>query len=164
MNYLNIFFFFSIVGHFIESILVKNYKSGILYGYWTPIYGLGILIILSLNNALKKRITEKWKRYIALFFASAVTLAVIEYIGGYLIQKFFHQIFWNYTNHKGNIGLYTSIEMSFLWGICSILVATIIEPLCQKYSNKIPKWISYLLLGIFIIDCIMTISNNLISF
>ena len=45
--YLNYFFIFSIIGHLIESLLVLifdwNFKSGYLYGYWTPVYGLGSL-------------------------------------------------------------------------------------------------------------------------
>lgn len=164
MNYLNIFFFFSILGHAIESFLTKDYTSGILYGYWTPIYGIGVIIILLLNSTLKNRIKSIYQHYIILFVLSAVTLATMEYIGGYLIQKFFHQVFWNYQSHKGNIGLYTSLEMSIVWGVSSILIVLLIEPLCQKYSQKIPKWISYLLLGLFIVDCLMTINNKIISF
>lgn len=164
MNYLNIFFFFSILGHLLESTFVKNYTSGILYGYWTPIYGIGVIIILLFNQWLKKRVKTTWKRYLTLFFLSAITLATMEYVGGYLIQELFHQIFWNYQDHKANIGKYTSLEMSLVWGFSSILIALIVDPLCQKYSKKIPSWISYLLLILFIIDCLMTINNKIISF
>ncbi len=164
MNYLNIFFFFSILGHFIESTFVKNYTSGILYGYWTPIYGIGVVIILLFNQGLKKRVKTTWKRYVALFFLSAITLATMEYVGGYFIEKLFHQVFWNYQDHKANIGRYTSIEMSLVWGVSSIFVALIIDPIAKKYSKKIPSFISYFLLILFIIDCLMTINNKIISF
>ena len=164
MNYLNIFFIFSILGHMIESILTSNYTSGILYGYWTPIYGIGVIIILLLNQTLKKMVEKPWIRLVLLFFSSAVILSIMEYVGGYLIQNFFHQVFWNYSKHKGNIGLYTSLEMSLIWGISSIFVAFFIDPLCQKYSQKIPNFISYILLILFIIDCLITINNKVISF
>ena len=164
MNYLNIFFFFSIFGHFLESIFIKNYTSGILYGYWTPIYGIGVVIILLLNQFLKKKIKRNWVRYALLFLLSAVILSTMEYISGYLIEELFHQVFWNYQDHQANIGKYTSIEMGIVWGISSILIALIMDPLCQKFSNKIPRFVSYILLALFIIDCLMTVNNKIISF
>jgi len=164
MNYLNIFFFFSILGHFLESTFVKNYNSGILYGYWTPIYGIGVVIILLFNQFLKKKMKKPWMRYVLLFFLSAITLSTMEYIGGYIIEKLFHQVFWNYQDHKANIGKYTSLEMSLVWGICSILIALIINPIAEKYSQKIPNWISYILLILFVVDILLTINNRIISF
>ncbi len=164
MNYLNIFFFFSILGHLVENIFTTNYTSGILYGYWTPIYGVGIIIILLLNNFFKKKIKSKPLRYIFLFFSSFLLLCIIEYLSGYLIQQIFHKVFWNYKKHKFNIGLYTSLEMGLVWGVSSLIISIFIEPLCIKYSNKIPKFISYILLGLFILDILLTINNRVINF
>ena len=44
--YLNYFFLFSIFGHFIEGFFYSDGDSGILNGYWTPIYGLGVIVII----------------------------------------------------------------------------------------------------------------------
>lgn len=164
MNYLNIFFFFSILGHFIESIFTTSYISGILYGYWTPIYGVGIIIIILLDQFLKKKLKHNFLRFIFLFFSSFILLSIMEYLSGYFIQEVFHQVFWNYKKHKYNIGLYTSLEMGCIWGISSLIVSILIEPLCIKYSNKIPKFISYILLGLFILDILLTINNRIINF
>lgn len=164
MNYLNIFFFFSILGHFIESSLTKNYTSGILYGYWTPIYGAGVVLVILIDRFLQRKTKKKFKRYCMLFIISAFLISLIEYFSGIIIQEAFKKVFWNYSSHKWNIGLYTSVEMSLVWGISSIIIAYFIEPLCEKYSNKIPKWISFLLLGLFILDCLVTINNRIISF
>ena len=58
MFYVNIFFVFSVIGFLFESILnfVSNdfFNSGILYGPWTFIYGIGALIIVFLNRFLKQ--------------------------------------------------------------------------------------------------------------
>ena len=54
MYYINTFFIFSILGHIIENFVYKHVDSGILFGFWTPIYGLGIILILLINNILKK--------------------------------------------------------------------------------------------------------------
>ncbi len=164
MNYFNIFFFFSILGHGIESLLTKDYTSGILYGFWTPIYGVGTVLILLLWQQIKKRVSKKWMAYLLLFVLSAIGLSILEFVSGILIQESLHKVFWNYQNHFGHIGHYTSLVMSFVWGIASLFVAICIEPLAQKYSNKIPKPITYLLLGLFLVDCLVTIYNRIIAF
>ena len=48
--YLKYFYIFSILGHFIEGFFYTSGESGILYGYWTPVYGLGVCTILVLYN------------------------------------------------------------------------------------------------------------------
>ena len=52
--YLNIFFIFSILGHIIENLVYVHVDSGILYGFWTPIYGFGSLLILFINHIINK--------------------------------------------------------------------------------------------------------------
>lgn len=64
---------------------------------------------------------------------------------------------WNYINHKFNIGRYTSLEISLIWGLSSILVIYFIKPLIDKFINKIPKIITYILIVLFIIDITITI-------
>ena len=88
---------------------------------------------------------------------SAITLAVIEAIGGYLIKWIFNTELWDYTNHKFNIGKYTSLEMSLIWGLSSILLIYFIKPFVDKFVNKIPKFFSYMLITLLIIDLIATI-------
>ena len=50
MFYLNIFFIFAISGYILETItffvINKPYNSSILYGPWTPIYGIASLIMV----------------------------------------------------------------------------------------------------------------------
>ena len=59
MYYLNYFFIFSILGHLIETIIFKffdwNLESGFLYGYWTPVYGVGVVLIIIISNYLFKK-------------------------------------------------------------------------------------------------------------
>ena len=159
MYYINIFFILSIVGHIIENFVYKNVDSGIFFGPWTPIYGLGFIIIFLINNKLKKLKINKYIYPIILFIACAITLCILEYIGGILIEKLYGRIFWDYSNQKFNIGKYTSLKMGLIWGISSIGIIYIIKPLLDKFIKKIPKIISYILVFLFIIDIIVTIFN-----
>ncbi len=157
MYYLNYFFIFSILGHFIECFFYSNGESGILLGYWTPIYGFGTIIILFINKIIDKLKLNKILKVITLFFSSAIFLAIIEAIGGYLIKWIFNTELWNYSSHKFNIGEYTSLEMSLIWGLSSILLIYFLKPIVDKIVNKIHKFITYILIVLLIIDLIATI-------
>ena len=54
MYYINSFFIYSILGHFIEGFFYTNSDSGILFGYWTPVYGIGVVSILLIYDFLDK--------------------------------------------------------------------------------------------------------------
>lgn len=157
MYYINYFFIMSILGHIIESFFYTNGDSGILFGYWTPIYGIGAIIILLVNKCVNKEKKSKFFKIVTLFISCAIVLSIIEAIGGYLIKWIFDKELWNYSNHKFNIGRYTSLEMSLLWGISSVLFIYLIKPIIDKIINKIPKFITYMLITIFIADLIATI-------
>lgn len=157
MYYINYFFIMSILGHFIESFFYSSGDSGILLGYWTPIYGIGTIIILLINKFIDKFKPNKVLKVFLLFLLSAIVLALIEVIGGYLIKWIFDKELWNYSNHKFNIGKYTSLEMSLIWGLSSILLVYFIKPLIDKIINRIPKFITYILVILFIVDLATTL-------
>ena len=157
MYYINYFFIMSIVGHVIESIFYSSGDSGILLGYWTPIYGIGTIIILLVNKCVNRLKIKRFFKIITLFICCMVVLSTIEVLGGYLIKWIFDKELWNYSNHRFNIGRYTSLEMALLWGLSSLFLVCFIKPIVDKVINKIPKFISYVLITLFIIDIIATI-------
>lgn len=158
--YFNTFFVFSILGYFLETLLHPNYESGILNGYWTPIYGIGVVIILLIDKLLRKKIKVNRFIYpIILFICCSIVLAVTEVIGGYLIQLIFKRIFWDYKYHKFNIGIYTSLEMATTWGITSIIVIYLLKSIINFIVPKIPKLITNILLILFITDILYKIST-----
>lgn len=159
LYFLNIFFIFSILGHILENFVYIHVDSGILYGFWTPIYGTGVLLILFINHILKKLKLNKYIHPIILFIISAILLSTLEYVGGTIIEFLFGRVFWDYSSQKFHIGKYTSLRMVILWGISSILVIYILMPLIDKYIKKIPKFITYILVFLFILDIIVTFIN-----
>lgn len=155
MYYINYFFIFSIIGHILESIFFD--KSGILFGWWTPVYGLGFVLIICIHNFIDKLKLNTFLKKIYLFIFSAIILSIIEGLGGYLIEIIFHTTFWDYTKYKFNIGKYVSLEMSLIWGICSLIAIYVIKPLFDKIISKIPKYLTYILIILFILDCFLTL-------
>lgn len=157
MYYLNYFFIMSLIGHFIETFIYDDGNSGILLAPWTPVYGIGTILILLINKVINKYIKNKYVKIILLFLSSMIILSIIEAIGGYLIEYLFHTTFWDYSDFKFNIGKYIAVEIAIIWGLCSILLIYFIKPLIDKIISKIPKYLTYTLLILFIIDLVLTL-------
>lgn len=164
MYYIKTFFVFSILGHFIENFFYTTKDSGILYGWWTPVYGIGVVITISLFNLINKnfKLNNVYK-FIISFFIGAIILSFLELISGILIEKLLHITFWDYSNQKFNIGRYTSLTMSLIWGLSSLTVIYVLKPLIDKYIQKISNIVTYILITLFVIDCIISLTPNLIK-
>ena len=164
MYYVNTFFLFSILGHFIEDFFYTYRDSGILYGYWTPIYGYGVIIILYVYDRISKKIKlNKFTKLVVSFLIGFILLTILEYIGGILIEKLLKVTFWDYSNGPFSIFRYTSLKMSFIWGISSLLIIYIIKPILDKFITKIPRPVSYVLITLFTIDAFLTFSPYLVK-
>ena len=157
MYYLNYFFIFSFIGHFLESFVYYNGESGILFGPWTPIYGFGTIIILLINKFVEKNTKNEYLKILLLFILSAIVLTIIESIGGYLIEYLFNITFWDYSYFKFHIGKYISLEMALVWAIGSILIIYFIKPIIDKIISKIPAYLTYTLLVLIVFDSIATL-------
>lgn len=158
--YINCFFIYSIIGHIVETVFytLGTGESGILYGYWTPVYGIGCGLILLFHNLILDKMKIKGiKKYVSLFFFGAVILTLVEWIGGTLIEKIFGTVFWSYDTLPLHIGDYISVEMAFIWGIASVLLVLIVKPPIDYFEQKIPRFITWIFILLFIIDISSTI-------
>lgn len=165
MKYINTFLTYSIIGYIFEIILTIIFKrkpiSGIMYGPWTPIYGIGVLIILFIYRFVNNFHLNKLLEIIIFFILITIILTLIEQLGGVLLDKLFHKSLWNYSNYKLHITKYIAVEVSLIWGLFSIIIAYIIHPLFSKAIYNIPFLISALLFILFSIDAIVTFTKNL---
>ena len=97
MYYLNTFLIYSFIGFIIESVLgvIKGKKigSGILYGPWTPIYGVGCVLILLISNFIFKilNFNNVLELIISTILITIISILVI-YILQPLIDKFIFYI------------------------------------------------------------------------
>lgn len=155
--YLNCFFIYSILGHLLETVFSmlgnNNFKSGFLYGWWTPVYGIGAVTILFISNYLFKNLhMPRFWETVIMFFVVAIVLSALEALGGVLIEKTFGKVFWDYSNQRFHIGHYISLEMTLVWGVASIIFIYIIHPLLDSLIKKVPKWVTIILLILFVFD------------
>lgn len=164
--YTNTFFIYSFIGYlaetFLKTFIFKNMNNGILYGPWIPVYGFGSVMIIVIMRFIFNRVkVKRIYKIILTVLISMLLVTIIELIGGIIIEKLFHKVFWNYDSFKYNIGHYISIEMTILWGAMSLFIIYVINPFVNKILKKIPNIFTYLVLVIFLIDNIVTCITKL---
>ncbi len=160
MYYLNCFFVYSTLGYFLEMFfgicIGANASSGVLYGPWTPIYGLASLIIILVSDKLfynlhMNRIIET----LIILPIIIVLITFLEFLGGISIEYFFGFSFWDYTNRPYHLGKYVCLPFALLWGILSLIFISVLRPFIDKYIKKIPRYVTYIMIFLFIIDWIL---------
>ncbi len=166
MYLINCFFIYSILGFIFEGLVTLitkgNFSSGILYGPWTPVYGVGAIIILIVSKKLFKNLhMHRLLETIIVFFVVSILLSFAEWVGGVLIELIFDTSLWDYSKQDFNLSKYVSLEMTLVWGFMSILFIYIIHPILDKVIEKIPKWLTILLIISFIIDVIITLISKI---
>ena len=159
LYYYNVFIIYSFFGYLIETFLkhffFHSMNNGILYGPFIPIYGIGVCLIIFIMRFIFNRlkVNRNYKIFL-LFFISFFVLSFIEYLGGVFLELITNKVYWDYSPLRFNIGPYISLEISFLWGIMSIVIVYFIKPFTDKFIKKIPIWVTYLVLFIIICDII----------
>ncbi len=122
----------SILGYIFEMIVVlfqKGYfesRQGLIYGPFTPVYGIGAIIYYLVLNQVKTR--NKLK----IFFITMILGGATEYISSFIQEKAFGTISWDYSYLIFNLNGRTSLLHCTYWGIAGVLYVTFIEPLIEK--------------------------------
>lgn len=160
---LNIFLFYSIFGNIFERVLMyfkhTDYVSGFMGTIFTPIYGIAVLLILFVHNRVK--IENKFLKVGVEFLIYFVLLGFLEFCGGMLIEKVFNKVYWNYERYRFNFGKYICLEVSVLWGVLSLIILYIINPLFMRLEKYIPKFITIGLSVFFIINLVVAVIDKI---
>lgn len=131
-------------------------NRGFLNGPYCPIYGCGVLIVIVLLTPLKENL-------LILYIGSFLLTSILEFVTGFLLEKVFHNKWWDYSNTPFNIMGYVCLKFSILWGFACTFIMQVIHPLIYRFIRFIPHVVGVVLLCIiligFVIDAIVTIST-----
>lgn len=161
MYFINCYFFFAILGFLFESIffilIKKPYNSSILFGPWTPVYGIAFFIIYFLDKFVKRFHLKKLYEIFLYFFLSAILLTLLELLAGELILAINHVRYWNYVNLTLDIDSFICLEVALFWGVAATFINYFLYPRIKNFIKKIPKAITIILIILYVIDNIFTI-------
>lgn len=156
-----VFVIYAVIGWCTEVIYAavehgKFVNRGFLNGPVCPIYGFGGTIVIACLYGMRDNM---WLVFIGAFFLSSI----LEYITGFLLEKIFHEHWWDYSDKPFNIKGYVCLEFSIFWGIACMLVVDIVHPPIDKLVRWIPERIGIILICLaaagFVADISVTVAT-----
>lgn len=150
-----LFIIYSFLGYICEmlfvAILDKEFKPrGFLCGPLLPIYGLGSIFILCMLLRYKSD-------PIVVFVFGMIICSALEYFTSFLLEKIFHNMWWDYYDHKYNLNGRICLLNSFMFGVGAIVIIYIAQPIVEKFLKIIPSLTLNILLVIITIILIADI-------
>lgn len=134
--------------------LGKFVNRGFLNGPYCPIYGFGMIIVTDTLESLKENI-------IVLYVGSVILTTVLELVTGFVLEKIFHQNWWDYSEERFNLKGYICLKFSLLWGIACLIAVRLIHPFVVKFVDYMPETFGLILICIimtgFVSDMIITV-------
>lgn len=131
----------------------KFVNRGFLNGPVCPIYGVGMLVVVTLLWGLRSNL-------ILLFLGSAGLTTALEYATGWILEKFFHDKWWDYSDKPFNVKGYICLEFTILWGLAAAFVVGAVHPFVFMLIKKTPFVLGITLmavcLALFAADLVIT--------
>lgn len=159
-SYCILFFIYSFLGWIMEVTLTlitdkKYVNRGFLLGPCCPIYGCGCILL----NLLLHNYTNN---ILVLFILTMFTCSLLEYITSFLMEKIFKLRWWDYSQMKFNINGRICLETMTPFSILGVLAIKFATPFfitnINKLSEKTILIISIILITLFIIDVIISLT------
>lgn len=136
----------------------KFVNRGFLNGPYCPIYGCGVVIVVAVLTPIKESL-------FILFLGSMLLTTVLEFLTGFILEKVFHNKWWDYSDKPFNIMGYVCLKFSILWGLACTFIMKVLHPSIYKFITIIPHVLGIILLSIimtaFFIDLGVTVSTIL---
>ena len=123
-----------------------------------PIQGSGVGMVFAGLPPLKDNL-------LILFIGSFLLTSILEYITGYLLEKVFHNQWWDYSDKPFNIHGYVCLKFSIYWGLACTFIMDVLHPIIYKGITLMPHIVGMILICIimtvFFVDCGITVATIL---
>lgn len=153
------FLIYSFFGWILEIIVCSHdYKKlvnrGFLFGPYCPIYGCGALLILW-------TLERYYNDPIVVFVFGVIITTFIEYSTSYLLEKIFHNKWWDYSNRIDSINGRVCVGNMIFFGLGACAIIYLFQPhldsLLYSMSYQLTDVLSLIFAIIFIIDIIYSV-------
>lgn len=140
---------YAIMGWIAEVIFAalksgKFVNRGFLNGPLCPIYGFGVTLVILMLEPVQDSI-------VLLFLGSFALTTVIEFITGFILEKVFHDHWWDYSKEPLNIKGYVCLRFSIMWGLACVMVIRVLHPPVQNIVEAMPMWLTWSIICLFYI-------------
>ena len=165
-NYIVYFTFYSVIGWCYEVFLeVVVYRwgftnRGVLFGPYTPVYGIGALAFLLLVYRLirGKKGKDKLIQLPAVFLLCMLIATAIELGTSYILEAIMGSWPWQtYADYAINFQARIALSPSIRFGLGGVLFLYVLQPLfekiCEKLGPKRVKTLAIVFLIMFAVDC-----------
>jgi uncharacterized membrane protein len=116
------------------------------------VYGFGVVIVLGCLTPLKDNV-------LVLFVGSVLLTSLLEWATGFVLEKIFHQRWWDYSKQPFNIGGYICLRFSLMWGFACLIVVDILHPTVELFIRLLPHTLGVVLLAV----CSVTMAVDLVA-
>lgn len=120
----------------------KFVNRGFLNGPVCPIYGVGMLIVVLCLWNLRDR-------PLLLFLGSALLTTALEFVTGFVLERFFYDKWWDYSDMPFNIKGYVCLKFTILWGLAASFIIGAIHRFIYMLIEKTPFVLGVILLAVF---------------
>lgn len=155
------FIIFSIIGLIIETLYcyittgIWESRKGLIWGPFCPVYGVSGAVLLMCLNLFKS------KKSLRLFIYGFAIGSIAEYLLSYGLEAIYGIRFWEYSYLTFNLNGRICLLFSIYWGLLSVILVKFVQPLIDKFVNrmndKIRNIIEVILFIFFSINCLFTI-------
>lgn len=156
-----LFLFCSVAGLLVENVYrlaffgVVESRAGLLYGPFSPIYGVGGVIVAFLTWLMRSRSLP------VQFVVFAAAGGIVEYCTSWALQSAFGILAWDYTGTFLSVGGRTNGAFMLAWGVLGLVCSRAAFPLYHRFVEplvrRIPRVVTALCMALIAVDVVLTI-------
>ena len=152
-----LFFLYSFLGWILETtyaaIRQKRFVNrGLVNLPFCLLYGFAAIFISIFGHELDG---------IWLYIGSVILATVFEWIAGHLIERFYLERWWDYSNVRFNLDGYVCLPVSAFWGVLAFIMMKWGNSLFLSLFHLLPKTAGYVILWVIgtllVIDILATL-------
>ena len=128
-------------------------SRGFLTNCFCPLYGLCGILMVQIFTLSEITINSRLAALITATIGSILTVTLLEYVTGRILDKLFNHKMWDYSHIQFNLHSYVCrdlhsfptrrssdlLDFSLIWGIIAIILANFIHPFIEIAVYAIPQ-------------------------
>lgn len=153
-----LFFLYSFLGWVLETVFAavkQKYfaNRGLINGPFCIIYGIaGVAMSVVLTG-----LPMFW-----IFVGGTLLATVIEWTAGHLIERLYHERWWDYSNMKWNMDGYICLPVSLVWGALGVAVVCWGNSFLLAFFWACPLLLAQIILWVLLAVMLLDIAATLI--